>query len=205
MVGHHIDSNSPLLPLAEAEVEVLLGRALRMIGTREVGYFNGKLCELKVGLIAAIDDELEEPKFAGFIQYKPRLFVEGMATIGYAAVVKNYRGQGLFARMLDELKKKYPVLGLDCPLELVPMYEKLGFKVANIQGVHVGMNLGVLGGMIWGQDQESLEKEKIYQHAKEAVRDKLGKNTRNAYSQRDADTQRRQGEVMALLALHGIK
>jgi GNAT superfamily N-acetyltransferase len=123
MVGQHIDSHSPLLALAEAEVGILLGGSLRMVGAGARQVFNGVMCDLKVGVIAAIDDEAEVPRLAGFIQYKPRLLTQGVATIGYAAVVEEHRGKGVFKQMLDELKSRYPVIGLDCPLELVPLRE----------------------------------------------------------------------------------
>lgn len=204
MVGHHIDSESPLLPLAEAEVEVMLGDTLRMVGAGVREHFKGVWCELKVCVIAAVDDESDEPRLAGFIQYKPRLLTDGVATIGYAAVAKEYRGQGVFTRMLEELRSKYPVMGLDCPLELVPMYEKLGFKADNVQHAHVGMNTGPMTGINWGQDQEYLEAQKPYQRAKAAIRDKLGKRTAEAYAKRDADTQQRVEEIRAILSSRGV-
>jgi len=204
MVGQHIDSESPLLPLAEAEVGILLGGSLRMVGAGARQEFNGVMCDLKVGVIAAIDDEAEVPRLAGFIQYKPRLLTEGVASIGYAAVVEQYRGQGVFKQMLEELKSKYTVISLDCPLELVPFYEKLGFHADNIQHAHVGMSNGPLSGITWMQDQEYLENQKPYQQAKAAVRDKLGKRTAEAYAKRDADTRKRVGEIKDLLAERGV-
>lgn len=200
MVGHHIDSESPLLPLAEAEVEILLSEALYMVGAGAQQVIDGRLFDLKVGVIAAIDDESEEPALAGFIQYKPRLQTEGAATIGYAAVAKGYRGKGVFTQMLESLKDDYPVLGLDCPLELVPMYEKMGFEVHSVQAAHVGMSLGELTGVSWMHDQAYLDNNKLYQRAKEGIRHKLGKGTRDAYAKRDADTKKRVEEIRALLA-----
>jgi GNAT superfamily N-acetyltransferase len=200
MVHQQIDNESPLLELAEAEVEILLGDSLRMVGSGATQRLEGRIVELKVGLIVAIDDEAETPQLAGFIQYKPRLLVDGMASIGYAAVATSYRGQGVFKMMMNELKGSYPILGLDCPLELVPLYQKLGFKVDNAQGCHVGMTLGELGGKNWQQDDLYLESQKLFQRAKESVRTKLGKNTASAYAKRDADTRNRTQEVRALLS-----
>lgn len=204
MVGQHIDRESPLLPLAEAEVGILLGGSLRMVGAGARQEFNGVMCELKVGVIAAIDDEAEVPRLAGFIQYKPRLLTEGVASIGYAAVSEQYRGQGVFKQMLEELKSKYTVISLDCPLELVPFYEKLGFHADTIQHAHVGMSNGPLSGITWMQDQEYLENQKPYQRAKAAVRDKLGKRTAEAYAKRDADTRKRVEEIKTMLAERGV-
>jgi GNAT superfamily N-acetyltransferase len=204
MIAHVIDSDSPLLPLAQAEVEALLRDAMCMVGAGASQQIEGLWCELKVGVIAAIDDEPEEPRFAGFIQYKPRLLTEGVATIGYAAVAKDYRSQGVFKQMLDELKSQYPVLGLDCPLELVPMYERLGFRPTTVQGAHVGMSTGKMAGKSWGHGQEFLDSHKLYQRAKDAIRDKLGKATRDAYAKRDADTRKRVEEIKALLSAQKV-
>ncbi|MDF9779284.1 GNAT family N-acetyltransferase [Pseudomonas baetica] len=204
MVGQHIDSDSPLLALAEAEVGILLGGSLRMVGAGARQEFKGVMCDLRVGVIAAIDDEAEVPRLAGFIQYKPRLLTEGVATIGYAAVVEEHRGKGVFKQMLDVLKSRYPVIGLDCPLELVPFYEKLGFHADNIQHAHVGMSNGPLSGINWMQDQEYLENQKPYQLAKAAIRDKLGKRTDEAYAKRDADTRKRVEEIKVMLAARGV-
>lgn len=201
MVGQHIDADSPLLALAEAEVTVLLGESLDLVGAAVRQEFeDGQWFDLKVGVIAAIDDEAEGQPMAGMIQYKPRLMTDGVATIGYAAVAKDYRDQGIFKSMLEELKSTHPVLGLDCPLELVPLYEKLGFKADNAQGAHVGMSLGELSGQNWMHDQDYLENNSLYKQAKEFVRHKLGKNTRDAYSKRDRDTQKRVDEILAFLA-----
>ncbi|MGE8066177.1 GNAT family N-acetyltransferase [Pseudomonas sp. NPDC089569] len=205
MIGQNIDRESPLLALAEAEVGILLGGSLRMVGAGARQVFNGVMCDLKVGVIAAIDDEGETPRFAGFIQYKPRLLTEGVASIGYAAVVEEYRGKGVFKQMLEELKSKYTVISLDCPLELVPFYEKLGFHADNIQHAHVGMSNGPLSGITWMQDQEYLENQKPYQQAKAAIRDKLGKRTAAAYAKRDADTRKRVEEIEAMLATRGVE
>lgn len=200
MVGHHIAFDSPLLPLAEVEVQILLTEYLQVIGQLVMQEFDGQLVELRAGVIVAVDTTTEEPCLAGFIQYKPRFLVNGVATIGYAAVAKEYRGKGVFAQLMGELRDVYPVLGLDCPLELVPMYEKMGFTADIAQNAHVGMSLGKLEGQHWTLDQEYLEGHKLYQKVKEQLRDKLGKGTRDAYAKRDRDTQERVKEVKALLA-----
>lgn len=200
MVGQHITFDSPLLPLAQAEVEILLAMKLKMIGAGAREVFDRQLVELKVGVIVAIDDEPEEPVLAGFLQYTPRLLTQGVATIGYAAVHPDYRGKGLFIQLLDILKQSYPIIGLDCPLEVAPIYEKLGFKPDNVQGAHVGMSLGAISGKTWMYTQEDLDNEKLYQQAKEKVRDRLGKEARAAYAKRDADTARRAEEVKAYIA-----
>ncbi|MBK3919991.1 GNAT family N-acetyltransferase [Pseudomonas stutzeri] len=201
MVATVVDGDSPLLPLAEAEVEAMLRDALRMVGAGVRQRVDGVLADLRVGIIAAVDDEAGQPCLAGFIQYKPRLRAEGTATIGYAAVAPAYRGQGIFKKMLNELKVHYPILGLDCSLELVPMYERLGFRPEKRQGAHVGMATAPLGGVTWGQGQEFLDNHPLYQRAKERIRTTHGKATRDAYAKRDADTRKRIEEINAFLQL----
>jgi len=201
MIAHLIDGDSPLLPLAQAEVEALLRDSMMMVGAGAQQPFNGVLVDLQVGVIAAVDDEAETPCLAGFIQYKPRLLVDGTATIGFAAVAPAYRGRGVFTNMLNKLKSQYPVLGLDCPLELVPMYERLGFRPVNAQGAHVGMETASLGGKTWGRGQDFLDSHPLYQQAKELIRTRLGKATRDAYAKRDTDTRKRVSEIEAFLQL----
>ncbi|WPN53749.1 GNAT family N-acetyltransferase [Pseudomonas sp. P9_2] len=205
MVSQHIHGDSPLLLLAETEVRILLGESLRMVGAGVVQQMDGQICELKVGIVAAIDDEAEKPRLAGFIQYKPRLMTTGVASIGYAAVAKEHRNKGLFTQMLNELKSQYSVLTLDCPLELVPMYERLGFQADNAQGAHVGMSSGPMTGKNWMHDQEYLDEQPSYKRAKEEIRTLLGKRTRDAYAKREADTQTRIDEIHAMLAARGVK
>lgn len=200
MIGTVIGADSPLLPLAEAEVEALLRDSLEMVGAYTPQVIEGVMCELNAGVIAAIDTSTDEPELVGFIQYKPRALTNGVATIGYAAVSSVHRGKGIFKQMLDLLKTDYPVLGLDCPLELVPMYESLGFKVDNAQGAHVGMSNGSLTGKNWMRGQDFLDAHPAYLRAKEAIRTALGKNTKAAYAKRDYDTQARIAEINALLA-----
>lgn len=204
MVHQVIGFDSPILPLAQAEVEIILGDSLLAIGAGGREEFEGVWCDLEAGVVAAIDTDGPMRRFAGFIQYKRRLLADGTATIGYAAVSKDYRGQGVFKLMLDELKRLYPVLGLDCPLELVPMYERLGFKVSTAMATHVGMCTAPLTGMSWTRGQDFLVGDYRYQEAKREIQTALGSATALAYAKCAADTQKRALEVKALLAQHGI-
>ncbi len=200
MVGYHIESDSPLMPLARAEVEILLTDSLSLVGAGLRQKMSGEWTELKVGLIAALDDEGEMPRLAGFIQYKPRLMVSDAASIGYAAVAKDYRGQGVFTRLLAELKNTYPILGLDCPLELVEMYEKLGFRVSTRQNAHVGMRNAHLAGKTWMPEQAHLEDHEVYRHTEKHLCDSLGSQYEAVYAAHQAANKRRMGEIDALLA-----
>lgn len=201
MVATVVGADSPLLPLAEAEVDAMLRDAMNMVGAGVRQQYAEEWMDLRVGVIAAVDDDADEPCLAGFIQYKPRLRTEGTATIGYAAVAPAYRGQGIFKKMLNELKAQYPILGLDCSLELVPMYERLGFRPVKRQGAHVGMETAPLGGVTWGQGQEFLDSHPLYRRAMQRIEISLGESASDAYAKRDADTHKRIEEINAFLQL----
>lgn len=194
-----ISPDSPLLGLAQAEVYELLGDALRSIGNPEPVQINSVLYQARAGAIIAIDETVGDGTFAGFIQFKPGLPLGDSASIGYAAVSEKYRGQGVFRQMLDALRKLYPALALDCPMALVPMYERLGFKIEGQQGIHVEMRTAPVTGQLWGRDQEYLDHTKAVINAKKAIREALGKDTKCAYEKRDKETRLLKEEVKAFV------
>jgi ribosomal protein S18 acetylase RimI-like enzyme len=202
--SHVISTDSPLFKLAQAEVYELLGDALRSISSPESILINGVYHPASAGVIIAIDETKGDGTFGGFLQYKPRLPRCDSASIGYAAVSAAYRGQGVLRSMIQELLKSYPSLGLDCPLALVPLYERLGFKPVGRQGTHVAMVTGPQSGKGWAIDQATLEKRPTYMRAKEEIRAQLGKQTRDAYAQRDEDDRAAAKEVDQFLASRGI-
>jgi len=106
--------------------------------------------------------------------------------------------------MLGALRSKYPVLGLDCPLELVGMYEGLGFIPNNVQGAHVGMSTGPITGQSWGIEQSDLEADPKYRYVKANVERMLGAGLQEEYAKRDRATQERAAEVKAMLASRGV-
>lgn len=205
MVIQHITRESPLLPLAEAEVEFIIRHSVQYgcSGLRQK--FNGVMCDVKTGFVVALEKPQDgSTEMAGFIQYKPRLLASGIATIGYAAVAPEFRRKGVLRQMLETLRTAYPILGLDCPLELVPMYEGMGFKPNNVQGAHVGMSTGTITGQSWGIDQSDLENDPKYMYVKANVERMLGARLPAEYAKRDQDTQQRAAEVRTMLASRGV-
>jgi len=187
-VGAAIGADSPLLALAEAEVHELLGDALVSIDHPQTIQIGTREFLTAAGVIIAIDETKNDGVFAGFLQYKARLPLSDSASIGYAAVSDSYTGLGVFKSMLNELRSKYPALGLDCTMDLVPMYEKLGFYVSCQQGVHVAMCTAPLSGKSWLREQQYLEQTKAVKEAKQRIQEALGNKTRDTYARRDSDT-----------------
>jgi GNAT superfamily N-acetyltransferase len=201
MVQHSMPADSPIIGLAEAEVHALLCDTLFNIDSPPAIEVDGVVHRGVVGVLVAVDESSAEPVVAGFIQYKARLPLCGAASIGYAAVADDYRGQGLFRALVEMLKGLYPALGLDCTIDLVDLYEKLDFKVTGAQGAHVAMgNAGKLPGMSWGREPEFLAAASAVIAAKKEIADRLGEGAVFAYATVDADTKRARADVKAFVA-----
>jgi ribosomal protein S18 acetylase RimI-like enzyme len=188
LVGSAIGSESPLLALAEAEVHELLVDILVSIDHPQPVQIEAMQFWTAAGVIVAIDETTDDGVFAGFLQYKARLPHCDSASIGYAAVSDNYKGQGVFKSMLNELRSIYPALGLDCTMDLVPMYEKLGFQVSGQQGVHVAMVTAPLSGKHWARDQQYLDRTNAVQAARQWIEESLGDKATEAYARCESDT-----------------
>tara|TARA_R110000868_G_scaffold411441_1_gene703950 strand:+ start:272 stop:928 length:657 start_codon:yes stop_codon:yes gene_type:complete len=63
-------------------------------------------------------------------------------SIYYTAVDKRFRGQGLMSLMMRELLRKYPISSLSCNVELVPVYERFGYKPISVRDTHIVMVIG---------------------------------------------------------------
>jgi GNAT superfamily N-acetyltransferase len=202
MVHRVIGYDSPLLGIAQAEVEALLEDKLLSVGAGITYHIDGVLHPLDVGVVAALDNDGGRHYIAGFIQYQGRLLAKGNAVIGYAVVAKPYRGRGIFTQMLNELKVEYPALCLDCPLELVPMYEGLGFKVTSQVDAHVGMANLPISGHHLTREKNFLDASPTYQMAMHKIDANLGAGVAAAYAKVVVDTCERVSEVKALVAMH---
>ena len=141
--AHTVEGSDPFLLFTQAEVISRLKHDLQLVENPIVHQGVKYIAEV----IVAVDDSVAPEKLVGFITYKPRSPALTSASIAYAVVDAAYRGRGLLKAMLNELLSHYPNLGLDCPVALVPLYEKLGFRVIGAQGGHVAMNLGEINGI----------------------------------------------------------
>ncbi|MBX6653746.1 GNAT family N-acetyltransferase [Pseudomonas aeruginosa] len=204
LAWYPIGEDSPLRGLALAEITEQLGDSLQYVGNPiDIPVSPSKVYRGFVEVIVALDDTNDD-RLAGFIQYKPRLPVGNSCSIGYLTVDAEYRGRGVLRGMMELLTQHYPAVGLDCALQLVGLYENLGFKVGKAQGCHVAMETLPLTGSNWNMGEDILNARPSIQRAKEAIRDKLGKNTRQAYEKRDADMRAATAEVAEFLKLHAL-
>lgn len=169
-----VEADSPLIGIAEAEVHEKLGSALVFVENPPLLDLGGEHIRGVSEVIIAVDETVDNGRLAGFLQYKPRLPVCDSVSIGYAAVAEAYRRQGVLRQMMAEMLKHYPAAGLDCDLELVPLYERLGFYVVGKEGFHVAMENAPLSGKNWAMTLDELSSRESVIRAKDEVWKRLG-------------------------------
>lgn len=107
----------------------------------QVGRTNPSTAEL----IVAFDDK-NLNKVVGFLLYQLVGGAPGEASINYTAVEKSSRGRGVMSAMLKEMLGHHPAASLSCQPALIPLYERLGFKVDGHRETHVTMSIGNCSG-----------------------------------------------------------
>lgn len=60
----------------------------------------------------------------------------------YTAVAKAHRGKGLMSLMMNDITARYPSVALSCDVELVPRYERYGFRCDSVRHHQVVMFIG---------------------------------------------------------------
>lgn len=196
-----VDANSPLIGIAEAEVHEKLGSALAFVETPPLLDLGGEHIRGVSEVIIAVDETVGDGRLAGFLQYKPRLPLCDSASIGYAAVPEAYRRQGILRMMMAELLKHYPAVGLDCDLDLVPLYERLGFYVVGPEGFHVAMQTAPLSGKNWTMTLDELSSRESVVRAKNEVWERLGNvKAKAAFRQRTEMEKAAEARVAEFLA-----
>lgn len=161
-----VGKNDPFLLLAETEV------CLRVRSDLEL------LSQAEAEIITAVDDADD---LVGFISYKPRRPGSTCASITYVVVRKDSRRCGVMRSMMAELITQYPVLGLDCPIGLVPIYEQFGFYVDSAQGSHIGMQTGPLSGVHMSLHTEDLVQDPQFKAAVTRISNLLGEKSHKAF------------------------
>jgi ribosomal protein S18 acetylase RimI-like enzyme len=126
-------SGQPLFGLDQAMVVIEMGTLMSNMGVP--GGTNG-------GLIYA-HDQADSQRVIGFLLYMPLDGVVGECGINYMAVHHEHRRAGVATKLLSELNSSFRQSTLTCQIELVPMYEKLGYKVIGSRDSHVSMTNGV--------------------------------------------------------------
>lgn len=200
LVHEVYEPDSPLLPLAREEVRYYLAHTLEYLG-HSIPVPGGVS---RCGVMTAFDDKGNDGKqLAGFIQYKSR-GVEGAASIGYSVVAPGYRGKGVFKQMLAELRQDYPLMSLDCALELVLFYETLGFRVIDLQATHVAMTTMPEGGKLPGyhfQPELPFNETPLFSAARDRARTLAGKSRfADLMNRKKVATDRLKAEVRAFVA-----
>lgn len=169
----HYPQDSPLARLAGVEVETILLQELDTIGSNAM--INNEI--LESGLVIAVDDSAErnEVKILGFINYKRHVGPGNVISIGYLCVHPAYRGKGLVAQMMDELKSRFVGICLTSRLENIMLYEKLGFDVSNKppEATHVHMHFGQISGQKWTHLKD-VESQPAYQNTRHQLKKMLG-------------------------------
>lgn len=122
----------PLFGLDQVMIVIEMGTLMSNIGIP--GGTNG-------GLIYA-HDQGDSQRVVGFLMYMPLDGVVGECGINYMAVHHEHRRAGVAAKLLDTLHSAFRQSTLTCQIELVPMYEKLGYKVIGSRESHVTMTNG---------------------------------------------------------------
>lgn len=92
-------------------------------------------------LIVAFDDKIPH-KVIGFLLYQLVNGVPGESAVNYTAVAQGSRGQGIMSAMFREMLRQHSVASLSCQQALVPVYEKLGFRVNGHRETHLTMSVG---------------------------------------------------------------
>jgi GNAT superfamily N-acetyltransferase len=197
LLGYTMSPKDPLSPLAQAEISFRIRSDIDLINYPVP--VNGIMSRGE--LIIAVDETGEEDnELAGFITYKPRFPAFTSASIAYVVVDERYRGKGVMRRMLEELFKHYPAIGLDCDMALVPMYEKFGFYSIGVQGCHVAMETAPLNGKMIYFDQDDVNQSPEMKAAEQSVMLHLRDAGAQAYARRDnniAAAQRKAAEFIA--------
>lgn len=101
----------------------------------------GRLGGSNGGLIIAHDDS-DTKRVIGFLMYMPLDGVVGECGVNYMAVHHEHRKAGIGAKLITTLNSAFRQSTLSCQIDLVPMYEKHGFKVIGHRESHITMTNG---------------------------------------------------------------
>lgn len=169
--------DDPFEPLAQAEVCTRLRTDFNLIENP----MNANGVMSRGEAIFVLDESYTPALVVGFATYKPRFPAFTSASIGYIAVLENYRGKGIMRLIMNEMLEHHPVMALDCPIELVPLYEKFGFYVSGSQGGHIAMETAPVNGYMFSFDNEDLMKEPPLRAATQKISKTLGSKADAGY------------------------
>lgn len=124
--------HQPLYGLDQVMLALEMGTLMSNVGVP--GGTNG-------GLIYA-HDNTDSQRVIGFLLYMPLDGVVGECGLNYMAVHHQHRKAGVATKLLSALDRAFRQTTLTCQIPLVPMYEKLGYKVIGSRQSQVTMTNG---------------------------------------------------------------
>lgn len=110
----------------------------------------------------------ENNNIIGYILYQPSTHNPNDVSIISTVVDVNYRKQGVLTLMMNALKNRSISITLSCFLDLVPMYQKLGFIIGEQWETQVGMYFNYfdeLGDIVTIDEDELYKNSPILQSA----------------------------------------
>lgn len=177
LAAYPISTNSPLRRFTEVQVCNQLIDNLQPFF--EAVPYNGTEVMIESGLILAFDDCVPQARrVIGYIDFIPRLFTritDSTASIGSIVVARSHRNRGVMRGMLAALQARYSVHELDCAVELVSLYERLGYSPVGpaAGGTNVSMSNGVVDGEIW-EPSSRPEHKQLLSDTRNFIRKQIG-------------------------------
>ncbi|QHW35557.1 GNAT family N-acetyltransferase (plasmid) [Paenibacillus rhizovicinus] len=112
-------------------------------------------------------------------------------------VATDYRRQGVFTGMLNQLKSKCKGIGLSCSIELVGFYEKFEFQVDDQFETQVGMSWGGFGGKgeFWSVDDDDINHLPQVEFVLQIIQEELGQSFDRRLSRFNMDNVREKNKV----------
>lgn len=131
-----VGQENPLYNIHQAILVLEIGTHLSAIGRQGVA---------KPSLLVAVDEE-SPSTVLGFLLSMPIDNRPDECGISYGAVKATHRRKGIFKALVMELGQHFPKSTLSCPMSLVPMYERMGYKVTGHRDHHIAMSNGASPG-----------------------------------------------------------
>lgn len=172
-----ISEDSKIASITKIKVRQRLKDDLRPFLT-PIGLGSGAL-SAEAGLLVAFDDaNANAETVVGFIDFRPRPNTETTAYIGAIVVSPAHRNKGVMKAMVAILEDRYPELALDCSLNMVAIYEHLGFFPIEPLGAHVVMSNGVAAGKPWKPETPTTpdEEKQIFTAFQHRLVQQIGKD-----------------------------
>lgn len=140
----------------------------------------------------------------GFLLFNKDRTCASDVSICSTIVAAEYRQQGIFRDMINQLKSKYQSISLSCFPELVSFYEKFDFRVEGQYETHIGMTWGTLGGEdeYWGIDDDEVDELPQVRQSLQAIENELGQSFARKFNRLRMDSIRAEKAAAAFIIDH---